>query len=274
MRSDDLPIVRSDGVPADRRVNGVVLLGRASYGGRSPDELADLARRVGHETDRWTRFAVIDGASPSVIDVLDEACLAGLELVHVVPTSIPTERELHLWIRRSLDRWRATRRETDLGVVVLEPMARHDATVTAIAAIVSAAEDHPPVAHRRDDEPPNDPSWSAIPRHDRHLLVCRGPRCTLLGASEVARSFADHVPDTTLTVSTGCLFPCNLGPVAVVHPDGTWYGGLDPASATEVALGHLTDGRPIRGHCIAPDGSRQQRPSSPTADRILDVRHT
>lgn len=264
--------MRSDGLPCGDDVNGLVLLGRASYGGRSPEELADLACRVAHETGRWTRHAVIDGASPSVIDALDEARGAGLELVHVVPMSIPAERELHLWVRRSLDRWRTTSPETTLNVTVLEPMARHEATVVAIAAIVAGAERDTTAAHRRDDEPPNDPSWSAIPPHDHHLLVCRGPRCTLLGAAEVARAFADHAPDTTLTVSTGCLFPCNLGPVAVVHPGGTWYGGLDAAAATEIALGHLSDGTANRAHSVTPDGSRQQRPARLADDLPLDVR--
>lgn len=241
-------------------MNGVVLLGRASYGGRAPEQLPELAHRLAERSRRWVCHAVIDGDAPSLIDALEEARRAGVERVVVLSVSIPAERELHLWIRRCVDRWRALHPGSATVVSVLDPLGLHADTVEALAAIVDGADNSAEPDRLVVSGTPNDPSWSAIPRHDHHLLVCRGPRCTLLGASDAARGFADSAPDTTLTAQTGCLYPCHLGPVAVVHPDNVWYGGLDHAAAVEVAHRHLIGGVPVEQLQVHPDGTRQRRP--------------
>lgn len=235
-----------------------MLLGRASYGGRAPEQLPDLADRLAARSGRWVRHAVIDGDAPSTLAVLDEARRAAVPHVLVVPVSIPAERELHLWIRRCLDRWRLLHPGATTDVSILEPLGSHEATVTALADI--ADDGVAVVRHGQTNAAPNDSSWSSIPVHDHHLLVCRGPRCTLLGASGVARGFAEAAPDGTLTVQTGCLYPCNLGPVAVVHPGDVWYGGLDHEPAVEIVRRHLIGGEPVAGYRVRPDGTRQQRP--------------
>ena len=43
----------------------------------------------------------------------------------------------------------------------------------------------------------------------------------------------------------GCLDRCELGPVAVVYPEGVWYTFVDEHDIDEIVESHLRDGRPV-----------------------------
>ena len=43
----------------------------------------------------------------------------------------------------------------------------------------------------------------------------------------------------------GCLDRCELGPVAVVYPEGTWYTYVDEQDIDEIVESHLRDGKPV-----------------------------
>ena len=44
---------------------------------------------------------------------------------------------------------------------------------------------------------------------------------------------------------SGCLDRCELGPVAVVYPDGVWYRYFDKDDIDEIIASHLVDGKPV-----------------------------
>lgn len=44
---------------------------------------------------------------------------------------------------------------------------------------------------------------------------------------------------------SGCLDRCELGPVAVVYPDGVWYRFFDEADIDEIIDSHLVGGTPV-----------------------------
>ncbi|MDN5747832.1 MAG: (2Fe-2S) ferredoxin domain-containing protein, partial [Pseudonocardia sp.] len=68
------------------------------------------------------------------------------------------------------------------------------------------------------------PAWSEQPAHGRHVLVCRGPRCTAHGAGETHRAISRAARGTdALVTPVGCLGPCNLGPLVVTVPAGRWH---------------------------------------------------
>jgi (2Fe-2S) ferredoxin len=48
----------------------------------------------------------------------------------------------------------------------------------------------------------------------------------------------------------GCLDACNLGPVMVVYPEGTWYTFIDTDDIEEIIQSHLLEGKPV-GRLIA-----------------------
>jgi len=43
----------------------------------------------------------------------------------------------------------------------------------------------------------------------------------------------------------GCLDACNLGPVMVVYPEGTWYTFIDTDDIEEIIQSHLIKGKPV-----------------------------
>jgi (2Fe-2S) ferredoxin len=52
-----------------------------------------------------------------------------------------------------------------------------------------------------------------------------------------------------LVAQTGCLYPCNLGPVMVVYPEGVWYGTLDNNTVEQIVQEHFVAGQVVADFC-------------------------
>ena len=81
----------------------------------------------------------------------------------------------------------------------------------------------------------------------RHVLVCTDGDC---GGKKVAKAMRKAVARaglrSTVTVTkVDCLDICKGGTVAVVYPDGTWYGNVDGDAAERIVASHLRDGDPV-----------------------------
>lgn len=72
-----------------------------------------------------------------------------------------------------------------------------------------------------------------------HIFVCTSCRingqqkgfCHTKGAVDIVGMFIEEIEDRDLTTevmvtNTGCFGICNQGPIAVVYPEGVWYGSL------------------------------------------------
>ena len=81
-----------------------------------------------------------------------------------------------------------------------------------------------------------------------HVLVCAGAGCISSDCKTVQAAMLDNIDKYGLgqevkLVETGCMGPCDLGPVLVVYPEGVFYRRVTPEGAARVVEEHLLKGR-------------------------------
>lgn len=210
----------------------LVLVARPTPSGVDGRSLHRLATAVADRVPGPVRVAHLDQEDPSVPAVLDALAAEAVPAVLLVPLAVPADRYLTTWIGRAVAHWRASSAEPGDG-----PDVRIAPGLTGFAADAVAGltgEPGEPVTVSAGGF--TSPAWSVLDVPDRHLFVCRGPRCLVHGAGATHRALADAAKGTSTQVTPcGCLGPCNLGPLVVEHPEGTWHTAVDPARAREVA---------------------------------------
>ena len=83
-----------------------------------------------------------------------------------------------------------------------------------------------------------------------HVLICGGTGCTSSGSNKIINAFnasieAHDLKDEIKVVQTGCFGLCALGPVVIVHPDGTFYSRVEEGDVDEIVREHLLKGRVV-----------------------------
>lgn len=206
--------------------------------------LVSLGSLEPDEAEEWCEFAAplgwhaasLKGAGPPLAQVVTG--LAGpSERVRVVPVKLGSAPVGVSWVRRVLGD--VVRQANLSGIEVATAVS----TVSAVAVAAALQGQDRPVTGI--EAPLTDPDWEEPPPHRCHVLVCRGPRCNARGAAEAQtdlmsalrrRSVLDN---GVLVTTTGCLFPCNRAPVAVVYPQGRWVtlsaGAVAASLASELS---------------------------------------
>ncbi|MGW6422303.1 (2Fe-2S) ferredoxin domain-containing protein [Nocardia sp. NPDC055053] len=195
-----------------------VLVARPTPSGVDLAAVEALARACG------IGYALLDQGEPTIHTVLDDAALRESP-VTLIPLAVPRDRYLETWIARAVANWKEDRGR-ELDVRITEGID----TATGFADVVRSRMREEGTAVTASPRAFRSPAWSQIPEHSTHILVCRGPRCTVYGAGEVHRALRRDNPDALVT-PTGCLNPCNLGPLYITYPDGQWHThALEPAA--------------------------------------------
>ncbi len=83
------------------------------------------------------------------------------------------------------------------------------------------------------------------------VLVCGGGSCISSHSLEIKDKLIKVIDEKGLedevnVVETGCMGPCQLGPVMVVYPDGVFYIKLTEEDVEEIVEEHFLKGRPVR----------------------------
>ncbi|MFZ5642822.1 MAG: NADH-quinone oxidoreductase subunit NuoF [Bacillota bacterium] len=83
-----------------------------------------------------------------------------------------------------------------------------------------------------------------------HVLVCAGAGCISSACKSVQEALLQSIDISGLNkevkvVETGCMGPCDLGPVVMVFPDGVFYRKLKPEDAAEIVNQHLLKGKVV-----------------------------
>ncbi|MCF7919747.1 MAG: SLBB domain-containing protein, partial [Candidatus Cloacimonetes bacterium] len=83
------------------------------------------------------------------------------------------------------------------------------------------------------------------------VLLCCGSGCVSAGALKIKEKLLEEIKRQNISeeiniIETGCMGPCDAGPVMLVYPEGVFYQKLTVADIPELVEEHFVKGRPLK----------------------------
>lgn len=99
-----------------------------------------------------------------------------------------------------------------------------------------------------------------------HVMMCGGAGCISSKCKDVVaamqESLEQHgIADQVQIILTGCMGPCDMGPVAIVYPDATFYRRLKPKDAELIVSEHIINQKPVQRLMYRAVGSKEPTPN-------------
>jgi (2Fe-2S) ferredoxin len=96
-----------------------------------------------------------------------------------------------------------------------------------------------------------------------HIFVCTSCRingqqkglCYSKDSVDIVQKIMEAIEDYDLSnevmvTNTGCFGICDKGPIAVVYPEGIWYGNLTEERIDKIIEQHIINGLPVEKYMI------------------------
>lgn len=201
----------------------------------------------------------LEGSGPGLPCALRAARDSGARHVRVLPTGFPIAANMRAWLPGAVAHF-ATQEAGDMRIELADPPEPEEAAAALLPLTQSArirdAHDAPASMGK--------PGWQYLPDFDTHILVCTGPRCAFRGAGTLQARLKQvlakaGLSDRCLTTTTGCLYPCNQGPLVALYPRGDWFVIPDEAALTRLVTDVIGSG------LDAPDLRLAERPGNARA---------
>lgn len=185
----------------------------------------------------------LDGDGTGLWAALDTLAARGARAITLRPLGLPFSQSLERWLPGAAGAWLARR---GAGAPALHMATSPEHCDTALAAVTRARVTTRPIAATPRGHVGK--GWDDVPPMRHHLLVCAGPRCHLHDAPSLAATLKAEIARAGLTRAclitlTGCLYPCNRGPVLVHYPAGDWYRLPDTDAVRHFVHSALTMGQ-------------------------------
>lgn len=209
----------------------------------------ELAAAVSAATPLPTRLVRLEGSGPHLGEVLDALAAEGCRTILVQPLGLPFSQSLAAWLPGVLAHWREQRQGLPVRLLLGPDQAVGNEVIAAIvAAAISAADAAEAIEQQRPSL--GKPGWDKPPPFRHHLLVCTGPRCQFRGAPNLKLALAEELAasglaDACLVATTGCLYPCNQGPLLATYPRGEWYRLPDREAVRRFVAGVVGRNEPV-----------------------------
>ena len=75
--------------------------------------------------------------------------------------------------------------------------------------------------------------------------------------------------DAVFVAQTGCLYPCNSGPVMLVCSEALWRGGLTEKGVKRIVEEHFEGGQVVSRYARYPSQQTEQRPTEVQHVKIM-----
>ena len=98
-----------------------------------------------------------------------------------------------------------------------------------------------------------------------HVMMCGGAGCISSKCLDVVEAMKEAlskngIADQVQIILTGCMGPCDMGPVAIVYPDATFYRRLKPKDAEAIVEEHIMKGNLVQRLMYRSPGAKEPTP--------------
>lgn len=191
----------------------------------------------------------MEGREAGPMSALDALVGEGARDILVQPVGIPFSDSLFAWLPGALSHWQRQSGNAETRLRLATDQIADQSVLQAIATS-ALAEAHAATPIDPQSGSIDGAGWDAVPPFKHHLLVCTGPRCNFRESGPLKTALAEELSRTGITrqcliATTGCLFPCNSGPVIAHYPSGRWYRLRDSAEISRFVSTVLIGGQAL-----------------------------